>query len=132
MELYANDPDHWVGKSVDGFHSIVVTSEDNAYFEQNMVKEVKEKKDKMGIIYGTMCPTMAKKSKVSLLLQNHASNGNASTSLSTSLSPFQSASDQFNPPVDIIIIIFFNVKKRRIINTSCKIITGRIHKRYRS
>ncbi len=98
-------------ESVDGFHSRV-TSEDNAYFEENMEKEVKEKKDKMGIIYGTMCPTMAEKSKVPLLLQNYAANGSVCATLANNAtasqrktydeSPFQSASDQFNPPVERI------------------------------
>ena len=98
-------------ESIDGFHARV-TSEDNAYFEENMIEEVKEKKDKMDIIYGTKCATLADKRKVPLLLQNYASTQGSTDSTVTlnknqqrkmyDESPFQSASDQFNAPVERI------------------------------
>ncbi len=96
-------------ESVDGFHSRV-TSEDNAYFEENMVKEAKEKREKMSIIYGTSNATMAGKAKVQQLLQNYAANGTLAIANDNDHhqrklyddSPFQSASDQFNAPVQRI------------------------------
>ncbi len=89
-------------ESIDGFHSRV-TSEDNAYFEENMVKEVKENRDKMDIIYQANCS--AGKGHVPPLLQSYAENGTETRNDQRRLcsaSPFQSASDQFNAPVERI------------------------------
>ncbi len=90
-------------ENIDGFHKRV-TSEDNAYFDENMRKEVREHREKMDIIYQSNIGNP--KGHVMKLLENyneHRRNEESSlVMLKNSEESFTSASDQFNPPVERI------------------------------
>ena len=87
-------------ESIDGFHARV-TSEDNAYFETNMIREGKERRERLDIVYGAN--TTLGKGHVQKLLQNYGENGDSFNNsqqqrLLYDESPFMTASDQFNEP----------------------------------
>ena len=88
-------------ENVDGFHQRV-TTEDNAEFEENMKREVKEKKQMMDIVYQSSGSDYRKVGQ--MLLANStefATNTNDSKRLQLCDTPLM-ASDEFNAPVERI------------------------------
>ena len=104
-------------ESVDGFHARV-TSEDNAYFEENMEREVKERRENMEIIYRTnrmITNSAAYGGHDQKLLKSCDTIGDGNGTNSNNIlkdkdqynsncndSPFITASDQFTAPVERI------------------------------